>query len=123
MSTTNGKASATALARGRSGPVLDKELVGVVTLSGALSVTSQYRSILKLDPGGNHRDVTLSADAAQPGAYYRFINGADAAENLVVKNAAGSTIVTINQNEEAEVWYDPDSDAWVLLRVVTIALS
>ena len=123
MSTTNGKASATALSNGRSGPILDKELVGVVTLAGNLSVTSQYRRILKLDPNGAHRDVTLSADAAQPGAYYRIVNAADAAENLVVKNAAGSTIGTVNQNEEGEFWYDPDSDAWILIRIATIALA
>lgn len=121
MSTTNGKASATSLSGGRSGPTLDKELLGVVTLTGNITLTNQYRRILKLDPGGAARDVTLGADAAQPGAYYRFINAADAAENLVIKNAAGTTIATVNQNEEAIVIRS--GGAWVLVRIATIALS
>ncbi len=58
---------------------------------------------LYFDPGGASRDVTLPAEASSSGKWFRIVNEADAAENLVVKDDGGSTIVTIGQNEEAQV--------------------
>ena len=83
MTMANGKASGYSSEAHRPGGTTRKELLGVVTLSGALTVTDQYRDVLKLDPGGAHRDVTLDATTERPGRYFRFVNAADAAENLV----------------------------------------
>lgn len=98
-----------------------KGLMQVETLSGALTLTPAYPSLLKLDPGGASRNVTLEAEADCNGAARFFVNAADAAENLVIKDDGGSTIVTINQNEGAIVYCDGTS--WLLFCVLTIALS
>lgn len=96
-------------------------LAYVATLSGALTLSGRYPQILKLDPGGAHRDVTLDAESAAGGLYRRIINAADAAENLVVKSDAPATIATINQNEQGEFYCDGTD--WILLAITTIALS
>lgn len=91
------------------------------TLSGALTMDGTYGNIVKLDPGGAHRDVTLPAEEGRSGALFWIVNAADAAENLVVKDDAANTIVTINQNESAVV--SCNGTAWSLVAVVAIALS
>lgn len=95
--------------------------VHIATLTGDVTLDSTYPAILKLDPGGGARNVTLDAIATNAGLYRRIINAADAAENLVIKNAAGSTIGTANQNEQIEVYCDGSS--WTLIAVSSIALS
>ena len=91
------------------------------TLAGDVTMDDTYPNYLKLDPGGSARNVTLpTAAAALNGRIYKIVNAADAAENLLVKSGA-NTIVTINQNEAAEVVCD--GGAWALIHVVTIALS
>lgn len=100
-----------------------------MTLAGNITLDATYPYILKADPGGAARDITLDTEANLPskGITRRIVNAADAAENLVAKNAAGDTIATINQNEEAELYnagpQDGTDSAWVLVRIVTIALS
>ena len=64
----------------------------------------------QLDPGGSHRNVTLPAVTNNAGLDYVIVNKADAAENLVVKNAGGSTIITINQAEVG--WVFTDGTSW-----------
>ncbi len=93
----------------------------IATLTGndTLTVTSTYYQ--KLDPGGSARDVTLPAVADSTNLDFMIVNAADAAENLVVKNAGGSTIGTINQNEAGI--FSCDGSSWVLINVMTIALS
>jgi hypothetical protein len=93
----------------------------VETLAAARTITRADPFVCKLDPGGAHRDVTL--DAAHTGGYRRIVNAADAAENLVVKNAAGDTLATINQNEQGEFMANSATGAWTLVCVTTIALS
>lgn len=91
------------------------------TLAGNLTMDASYPNILKLDPGGAARDVTLPTAADDyNGVVYLFVNAADAAENLVIKSAA-STVVTINQNEAALVVCE--NAVWTLVCVATIALS
>jgi len=92
------------------------------TLSGDLTVTVKHPMILKLDPGGASRNVTLEAEAGCPGRGRWIVNAADVGgENLVVKDDGGSTVATINQNESAVVYCD--GTAWTLIAVVAIALS
>lgn len=92
------------------------------TLSGALTLDPSYPSMLKLDPGGASRNVTMHTEAESDGAYLFVVNAADAAENLVMKASDGSTtIANINQNEAAILTCD--GTAWSLFCVLTIALS
>jgi hypothetical protein len=99
------------------------------TLTGTTALDATYPAICKLDPGGAARDVTLDAEESIPsvGLYRRIVNAADAAENLVVKDDAGSTIGTINQNEQGEFYnagvQDGTASAWVLIAISAIALS
>lgn len=91
------------------------------TLADDLVLDVTYPNVLKLDPGGEARDVELDVIATSNGLHRRIINAADAAENLVLKNASGDTIATVNQNEQAEVYCDGSS--WILVAVTTIALA
>ena len=85
--------------------------------------------ILKMDPGGSARDVTLPAEAsvAPSGQMFWIVNAADASENLVVKDDGAATIATINQNESAVLYNAGQSggteSSWVLIAVIAIALS
>jgi hypothetical protein len=101
----------------------------IETLSGDKTIADADAMILKMDPGGSDRDVTLpaEADVSPAGRLYWIINAADAAENLVIKNDAGGTIATANQNESVVVYNAGQSagveSSWVLVAVVAIALS
>lgn len=122
MSLSDGKASSGRQVANGVGPSLRPQLVAVRTASGTITLTNQDREVQKIDPGGSARDVTLAASCEVPGTYFRIVNAADATENLVVKDSAGNTVGTANQNEQIEVWYS-EADAWVMLAVTTIALS
>lgn len=120
MSLANGLASAVAQAIAGAGhPLSIPELVSVRTLTGNDTLTNQSRVCQRLDPGGANRDVTLPA--AEHGLVYFVVNAADAAENLVIKNAAAATIATANQNEAAIVWSDGTS--WYLVCLFTAPIA
>ncbi len=70
------------------------------TAIGALIPAQVYA----LDPNGASRNVVLPAEAES--LYFKIINTADAAENLVVKNDGGDTIGTLGQNEAADFFCD-----------------
>jgi len=93
------------------------------TLSGDLVVTVKHPTILKLDPGGATRDVTLEAEAGAAGRLRWIVNAANAGgENLLVKEDSGvTTIATINQNESAVVYCDGTD--WTLIAIVAAAIS
>jgi hypothetical protein len=91
------------------------------TATGNLTLDATYSSKCKIDPGGAHRDVTLEAVSLSSGVERVIVNGADAAENLVLKNVGGDTIGTVNQNE-AGVFYC-DGSSWYLIYTYTIALT
>lgn len=93
------------------------------TATGNVTLTKLSGQLQKIDPGGSARDVTLPAvTPTDSGYFFEICNAADAAENLVVKNAAGSTIVTINQNEQARV-YVTSAGAWALWGVSSFGIS
>lgn len=73
--------------------------IAAVTLTGAVTVTSKSGNILVLDPAGASRDVTMPPEESCEGAVFVIYNTADAAENLVIKNDAAGTIVTIGRGE------------------------
>lgn len=90
---------------GRDAALSQPNFQGLITLSGnyTLDLDNVNQNIIMLDPGGASRDVTLFAEASSPGLVIDVINGADAAENLVMKDAAGNTIVTIGQGYRAQI--------------------
>lgn len=101
-----------------------KDGVSFRTLTGAVTCNEKTENICFWDPGGASRDVTLMAEAEANGLFMFFYNEADDAENLVIKDDAASTIVTIGRGEWAIVacdgttWRDmplaglADSNAW-----------
>lgn len=103
------------------GQFYHQDRYGRITLAGNLTLTKGYRSVLGIDPGGAHRDVTLPAENISKGLRFKIVNRADAAENLVVKDDAAATIVTINQNEAADLWCD--GTTWYLECLYTAPLS
>jgi len=101
----------------------------IETLSGDKGIADSDAMVLKMDPAGSARDVTLPAEAevSPSGRMYWIINAADAAENLVIKDDGGATIATANQNESAVVYNAGKSagveSSWVLVAVVAIGLA
>jgi hypothetical protein len=88
------------------------------TLAANMTLTRASATYQSLDPGGSARDVTLPAEEPNAGLVFSFYNAADAAENLVIKDDAAATIVTIAQGGTAVVaCADTDDDglgnAWV----------
>lgn len=112
MSVTDGLASGLAHFADRA-PLKMSELAGVRTLTDHITLTEQSRNVQVLDPGGSARNVTLPAEAV--GLFFWFVNTADNAENLVVKNDGGDTVATVAQGEECVVWCN-DSAAWAVLK-------
>lgn len=74
------------------------------TLTGALTLDKTYGCLLQLDPGGAARDVTLPAEEGADGMFFFITNTADAAETITLKNDAGGTIMTIEQDRTAIVY-------------------
>lgn len=101
-------------------------LVDVATLTGDHQLTAKSGNYQKLDPGGAHRNVDVPGPSEgleeSDGVEFLILNTADAAENLVIRNPAGGTIVTLNQNERALV-VGTGGAAWTHMGVETIALT
>lgn len=99
----------------------------VETLAAARTIVAADPIFMKLDPGGAHRDVTLDGTTTgaggRSGAFRVIVNAADAAENLVVKDAAGNTIGTVNQNELGVFATKSSDNTWTLVAIWTIALT
>lgn len=90
------------------------------TLTGHLELDASYPNRLRLDPGGEGRNVDLPDPALFSGVEYDIMNLADAAETLTVRYD-GNTVVAIAQNRKASVV--STGTGWVHTGVVTIALS
>ena len=78
----------------------------IATLTGADVLKVESKRIQVLDPSGNHRNVELPAISLSKGLSFVFVNTANAAENLVVRNAAAVTIVTVAQSQVTIVFCD-----------------
>ena len=93
------------------------------TLAGAHALTLASGQFQVLDPGGAHRDVTLPTVGKHDEGYFVLVaNSANAAENLVCKDAAAATIGTVNQSE-AGLFYVDSAGAWALFGVFSFAAS
>lgn len=71
------------------------------TLSGDKTLADTDEQVQVLDAGGSARNVDLPADAE--GLRYVIVNSSGAADALTVRDADSNTVVTVNQNEAAEV--------------------
>lgn len=97
-------------------------------LAGNQTLDQTFPMVCGFDPGGASRDVVLDGlaaaalDLAVAGLMRVIVNRADAAENLVVKDAAGNTIATVNQNETGHFYHD-ETVGWVLMYIVTSAIA
>lgn len=73
------------------------------TLTGAKTMDHNDALLHRLDPGGASRNVTLTAEESSKGKMFRFVNTADAAENLVILDDAAATVCTVGPGETGEV--------------------
>lgn len=88
--------------------------VSVRTLTGNLSLTVLEEQLCAYDPGGASRNVTIHADDNVVGNWRMFYNSADAdGENLVIKNSAAVTIMTVGRGETGVCMYGGGTPAWV----------
>lgn len=99
-----------------------------LVLAAGLTLDVTHPFITALDPGGAGRTIVLDGTTAGPGEashhgmFRLIVNKADAAENLTVNDADGTTIVTINQDESALLYQDEDS-GWGVVFVFATALT
>lgn len=76
------------------------------TLGAAFTITADMPPAITLDPGGATRQIVMPLETVESnkGLAFYIRNGADAAEDLTIRNAANDTTVgTISQNEAAWV--------------------
>lgn len=74
-----------------------------LTLAGTLTMTNRDPIVAFLDPGGAGRKVLLPAE--EDGLFFAFVNTADAAEVLTIKDDADAvTFATPTQAEAAVVF-------------------
>jgi hypothetical protein len=66
------------------------------TISAGVTITQLDEQVLSYDGGGSHRDVTLP-DVADCKGQMQWIKNHGATNDLVVKNAGGDTIGTVQE--------------------------
>lgn len=104
----------------------------------ARTYTAKDGNVCAWDPGGGNVNVTMPAVTASEGLVVLFINTADAAENLVIKDAAAATIATIGQggwafvSSDGAVWKAANlgnqaalaaANTWALLQTFTSGIA
>lgn len=66
-----------------------------------------HHRIIRIDPGGAARTVTLPTEAEMDGWHGLLVNAADGDEALTFKDDSGATtIATVGQNEAVDLWCD-----------------
>lgn len=81
------------------------------TLTSAKVITVGDKEYQWLDPGASNRDVTLGSGIAYAGKNYIFYNSGSS-NNLVIKDASATTLVTLMPTEAALV-ISRDGTTWV----------
>jgi hypothetical protein len=80
------------------------------TLSGDLTLTGANAQVQFIDPGGASRNVDLPPEANS--LVYIIANTADAAEDLTIRDDAGNTLATVNQDDIA--YAISDGNGWAV---------
>jgi hypothetical protein len=80
--------------------------VGTITAAANLTLTAGYGNLLRIDPGGAHRNVGLPAEATSNGFWYLIENTADAAENLTIRDDTPANVIVLGRQEVALVYCD-----------------
>lgn len=92
------------------------------TLTGAVTLTGKSANWQIMDPDGVDRTITLPAtDLTNEGVVFGFRNSGTAG-NLIIANAASSTILTLNPGESGAVGCNA-TPAWVRVFEATPALA
>ena len=83
------------------GAVGDSHLAVTLSANTTLTKASHFtHRIVRFDPGGSARTLTLPAEADMDGFVGILVNGADDDEALTIKDDSGeTTIATVEQNE------------------------
>lgn len=102
-----------------------KQQAGVqaLTLSAALTITTDlHGQFLKLTPTAT-RVVTLPAEEISEGVFYVITNSAASGSgfDLTVKNDNGDTIATLNPVEQAT--FLCSGTAWAHMGIITVSLT
>lgn len=85
-------------------PTAEPEAIDTRTLTGNVTLSRLDGKFHILDPGGANRNVTLYACTPEDIGRSEYVyNAADAAEDLVVKNSAGTTLITLGQSQWTQV--------------------
>tara|TARA_R100000008_G_scaffold38238_2_gene21795 strand:+ start:1439 stop:1891 length:453 start_codon:yes stop_codon:yes gene_type:complete len=92
--------------RGQAIDMADATHTLLVTGTAAAAQTVITSNFLVVDPGGNDENLDLPAEALCTGLLLFIFNSANAAEDIVVRNDAAGTILTIEQNESGLVYCD-----------------
>lgn len=90
------------------------------TMVGDEVFTGRSAQMQRLDPGGASRNIDL--DDVADGMFWLFANAGGAGENLVIRDTADATIVTINPDESAIVGYTGSAYAVLMLTAHETAL-
>lgn len=89
---------------------------GTETLAANATIGDRSASYLALVPSGAHRDAAFLAAAEDDGAFYVIYNPGPT-YNIVVKDSAASTLITLAPGEFVALVYD--ATAWAVLWRVT----
>lgn len=88
------------------------------TMTGDLTLTTDYPSIIKLDPT-QARTVTLEAEAGAEGRWRLIVNAANGAEVITIEDDGGTEISTPTQSEAALLYCD--GTTWTEVAVISLA--
>ena len=78
--------------------------VNTSVMAADLVLTAESPTLQFLDPNAATRDVDLPAEALSVGKCFFLMSTAGGAEDLVMKDDGGGTIITISQNEAGIVF-------------------
>ena len=86
----------------------------VETLSANKTLITTDAAYQKLDPNAASRDVTLPAEGDSLGKFFIIVNNAtgSSSEILVIKNDAGSTLLTLTEGSTELAFVVCDGTTW-----------
>lgn len=92
-----------------------ENMVEAIVLAANLTMTAIHPQVLRLDPGGAARTVTLPAEATHDGMLQVIENTADASEVITVEDDGSSTIATLQPGDV--VFFYCNGTTWFATRL------